>query len=228
MSAESCKMTWSVVSWILVVQSAASFAVLSIRTWAVWRRERAVGIGLAALMVASLVLACIVTNGFVNSTEFGPPQFPEYRGCFAVKAAPILWEPYAVMAVGHAVVLTLMVISAFQSYRLDYTGELSHVVYRDGILFYVCILCLTIVNVVTTIVFPVDLMALFTPPHHMLYAVFTTRVVLNIREAGNRGSETELHTSYHDSLVFATPDLPLTHDDISKASQDNTDDLSQP
>jgi hypothetical protein len=40
-----------------------------------------------------------------------------------------------------------------------------------------------------------------------LYAVLTTRIVLNIRQANSLGQDTELHTvnGYNEALAFATP-----------------------
>ena len=36
-----------------------------------------------------------------------------------------------------------------------------------------------------------------------MYPVLTTRIVINIRDAGTRGFQTELHDTYSESLEFA-------------------------
>jgi hypothetical protein len=51
--------------------------------------------------------------------------------------------------------------------------------------------------------------------------VLTTRIVLDIRDVGNRSQETELRTGYIESLAFASP-LPVVsnehdQDDFARA-----------
>jgi len=193
---ELCKVTWPVATWLVIVQSFFSQAVLSIRTWAVWNRNKAVGIGLVTLTIVQVISQSILTNDFVSTMDLAPPPIPEYRGCFVSASSKNIWKNYVVGTTVEAVVLTLMIISAFRSYRLGNVGKLSHIIYRDGVLFYIYLLCLPIANLAATLALPVELMSLLIPLQDMLYAVFTTRVVLNIREETTKqGPQTELHTS---------------------------------
>ena len=51
--------------------------------------------------------------------------------------------------------------------------------------------------------------------------VFTTRIILNIRESGNRTIrtiQTELHTDFHDPIVFAISPVRDNHDEDSADS----------
>jgi len=45
-----------------------------------------------------------------------------------------------------------------------------------------------------------------------LYAVFTTRIILNIRDERNQGLQTELHTDYSGPLEFAIPDVVVSEE----------------
>jgi len=208
-SPELCSITYPVATWFVILQIFLSEAVLSIRTWAVWRGKKGIGLVLSALTLAHLVAQCIFTNKFVRSMEFTSPPILIFRGCFMEKSSTALWINYVLMTIIEAVVLTLMVISAFRAYRLGIIGKLSHVIHRDGILFYIYLLCLTIGNLVATIVLPIDLMAFLTPLHSVLYAVLTTRIVLNIRAVSNQSMQTELHTSYEMPLEFDGPLVQL-------------------
>ena len=90
-------------------------AVLCIRTWAVWRRDKVIGIGLAVLMLAYVVSLCILSNRFIRSVEckylilfvcigqlcpithaglVESPPFPGIRGCFTIKPPKNAWETY--------------------------------------------------------------------------------------------------------------------------------------
>jgi len=63
-----------------------------------------------------------------------------------------------------------------------------------------------------SITVPVDMANVLSSLQGFLYAVLTTRLVIRIREVGNRGLETELHTDNNESLVFAMPSQHL-HDE---------------
>ena len=98
-----------------------SFTVLGviqcIRTWAVWRRNKAVGAGLAILMIILFVSQCILVNRYVRSIEcsspdpgsmmlsnytaglVAPPPFAEFRGCFVTKTRADLWVCYVLITV---------------------------------------------------------------------------------------------------------------------------------
>ena len=46
-----------------------SKVVIVIRTWAVWHRNRVIGLGLGAIMIANLIFSCVITNRFIKSME---------------------------------------------------------------------------------------------------------------------------------------------------------------
>jgi len=204
-SAETCNVMFPAATWLVILQIFFSEVILSIRTWAIWNRNKVVGIGLAAITITHLVFQCILTSSFAHSLHFDPPPYPGYRGCFLTKVPDSLWPNYAVAVAVNTVVLAPVIISAFRSYRRGNVSVLSRVIHRDGVLSYMYLLCITAGNLIATTILPVDMMTLLIPLLDIHYAVLTTRVVLNIREASNRGGQTELH--YIDSDSFATPAL---------------------
>jgi len=110
------------------------------------------------------------------------------------------------MTVSSAIILALMGYSAFRLYRLGNNNELSHVVHRDGVLFYFYLLCLVATSMIVKIAAPLDMRFLIDPFVDSLYPVFVARIVLNIRQAANEGLLTELHTGYQESVIsFAVP-----------------------
>jgi len=154
--------------------------------------------------------------------QFNTSPITEKGGCYMTSAATDLWANYAVAGAVQAILLTLMVISAFRACRQGNTGKLSHVLHRDGILLYIYLFGLTIGNLIATIELPINIMVFLTPLQDILYETLTTRVILNIRQAvGNQGCRTELHTSHYDAMVFASPPVRDEH------SQDLRTDTSQ-
>jgi len=205
-SLKTCKRTYPVEIWLTLLEVTFVEIVLCIRTWAVWNRSRIIGIGLAILIFGDLIVQCFLVNKFVVSMEYSPALYPGFRGCFVTHANRALWTNYTLLTIVDAVVLVLMGISAFRSYRRSNISKLTLIVHRDGILFYIYLLGISIANVVTTATFPLDLMILLSPLGSALYALLTTRIVLNIRDASTQGcNKSELHTGYDDSSTVITP-----------------------
>jgi hypothetical protein len=94
-------------------------AVLSIRTWAIWRRNKTVGIVLAVLTVVNAVAQCILAEKFIrsmictpvmlyfmsfchNACTVAPAPYLGFRGCFITGVSRILGANYASLAVVQA------------------------------------------------------------------------------------------------------------------------------
>jgi len=204
---KDCSVTVPMESWFLMMGTFFSEVVLAIRTWAVWRTDTFIGIGLAAMTIVNLVVQCVVLNKLVHSYEFAPPLYPGYRGCVTIRSDNLLWINYTTLAIVEAIVFTLMAISAFRLYRQGTNGKLSHVIHRDGIMFYVYLLLISATNVILMRILPFDQSIVLSFTEDVLYPVLTTRIVLNIRAVGSKGAQTELHTSCHEPIVF----IPLQH-----------------
>jgi len=192
--------------------------ILAIRTWAVWHRNKVVCAILTFAMLANLITQCVFTiYSTINmSYYFQDPMYPGFRGCnfgeLGLKfGGAYLPDSYISLTGVETIVLILMIISAIRLYRHGYTSELSQMIHRDGIFFYVILLAITIGNIVISF-FHQRLngtvnTAMLTPLEEVLYSVLTCRIVMNIRDAGSRstsnGAQTELHTTYQ--MEFAHP-----------------------
>lgn len=176
--------------------------ILAIRTWAIWHGNKTVGFGLAAITLGNLIAQCIFTADNTRTTMSNGGFLP---------------RNYAALTAVEAIVLSLMVISALKSYRMGGVGELSHIVHRDGILFYVVLLGLSAANVALPMASTMnmnDAMTLLTPLEEVLYSVLTCRIILNIRDQSDRSIRNELHTAYIEtSMVFARPPQLAHHKD---------------
>jgi len=170
---------------------------MCVRTWALWRRDFRVGVVLATMMTVTFVAQCMVIVKFNSSLIIEPPPFKGYRGCFLVGASSLLEYTYVMWLIVDAVVLALIATSAFKAYKLGDTSRLLNVVHRDGIMFYVYLLVFSIANVIFINVVPGELRAILSPLDGILYSVFTSRIILNIRAAARpspNDTDMELHT----------------------------------
>lgn len=204
-SAGTCRTTWSFIAWLMIIKNALAESILCIRTWAIWDRHKSVGILLVIAMLAYVAVQFSFETKVIHSLQIATPLYSGFRGCFLTGATRMLWVQFASLFVIELVVLTLMLISAFRLYRTGRTSELSFVIHRDGIMFYVYLLFLSGVNLIIIIKAPLDIIDLMIPMEVVLHTVFTTRIVLNIRSTANRGQDTELHTNYLDENLQPLP-----------------------
>jgi hypothetical protein len=200
---ETCRIFWHIMLWLYVLGVIFAECIISLRTWAIWRRDRNVGIGLLLLMLSNLIVQFIFMHLFVQSTEF-IPQYPGFRGCAIASSNNIIWVNFVALSVVQFVVLVLMVVSGIREYRSGDINKISKIIHRDGILFNVCLLLLTTANAVFMPAL-LDLSNLFVGLEDVAYSVLTCRIVINIRDASQRhdvmvdgttstGAMTELHT----------------------------------
>jgi hypothetical protein len=207
-SMDTCEWTFQAGTWLIQVGIPVAEGILALRTWAVWRRDPRIGVGLAILISGCLILECIFTYRYSRSLKFDPPLYVGFRGCSFDTTGRPLFIVLLVIGMTEIVVLGLMMISAFRLYRSGDRNELSNIIHRDGVLFYIYLLCVTLVSIVMIASLPLDLHFILIPFLGVLYSVSATRIIINIRSMGRRGtgeSITELHHGYRGTEPTTIP-----------------------
>jgi predicted small integral membrane protein len=92
-----------------------------LRTYAVWHRDRRVGVVLAFLLVVMFGTACYTNATFLKSMEILPAPYPSFRGCYTIARSTIRKLGYSLLIVLQTVVLALMVVNAWRSCRFRET-----------------------------------------------------------------------------------------------------------
>ncbi|KAF8998726.1 hypothetical protein BDQ17DRAFT_1361825 [Cyathus striatus] len=153
-----------------------NLGVLSIRTWAVYRRSRVVGIGLIIFSLAIVVAAIPVTVLYSGS------------------ANRILTLEWILLMVYDGGLLALMIVQVIRltpsakNRRQSYLKSLFALA-RKGILYYVYLFVLSALNVIIIQTMPVDFINLLTVMERIIHAVLTCRVILNIKYNLSRTEE---------------------------------------
>jgi len=93
--------------------------ILAIRTWAVWKRSKVVFAILAFILVGNLVVQCVFTSLLTRnmSDSILDPMYPGFRGCNVGNVSVSgMSLPYSYLGLTcvEAIILTLMIISAFK------------------------------------------------------------------------------------------------------------------
>ncbi|KAJ6474381.1 hypothetical protein C8R45DRAFT_386080 [Mycena sanguinolenta] len=141
LSSQQCLTLYTIYSWFSVLGIFLSEVILMLRTWALWERRRLVLISLIILAACTLVPIIAITETEIKSLVFISPF--DRVGCW--------W-------------LAIVVFTAVKAYRdLRYSRQPWLVqLYRDGMLFYIYLLIISLANIVVVVRVPVSTKILLT------------------------------------------------------------------
>ncbi|KIJ93494.1 hypothetical protein K443DRAFT_645449 [Laccaria amethystina LaAM-08-1] len=126
--------------------------ILTLRAWAVWRRDGRLGIALSILFVATAAISYVI--------QITDRPYPEFQGCFITGSNRMVYINWVVLMI----------------YEADRRGEddsFHAVVYRD---------VLSTINVVVVTTLSENYLDMLSSVERCLHSMLTSRVVLNIRD----------------------------------------------
>ncbi|KAF8148277.1 hypothetical protein B0H34DRAFT_737676 [Crassisporium funariophilum] len=181
MSVSDCGHILSAVCYMYVFGIAASEMILTLRTWAVWNRNRR----LAIIFVITYLMVWVPDIGymtmFLRSLKFEPPPYEGFRGCFLIDGNKVVFMCWVVVIIWDAFVLALMLISGYRAYRDGGNSALVQNVYRDGLIFYIYLFVLSGVNIIVILTLPPGYIILLASTERCLHSMLSSRVLLHIR-----------------------------------------------
>ncbi|KAG1779950.1 hypothetical protein EV702DRAFT_1083486 [Suillus placidus] len=142
---------------IHIISIVAAEGLLVIRTWAFWQKSKRVLIGLVAYSVVTIIAAVsmnVLPNHKLISADVStiPGQsFESSRNAALV---------YAILALFECVILALTAYKKFSDYRQIESSIIS-TVYGGSMFYMLCIIAITVTNVIIDAVFPVGYTNMF-------------------------------------------------------------------
>lgn len=181
-----CAGTFEAAGWLYLVSLDLAEVILAIRTWACWGRNKWVGIGLVSWTLFCQIPSVIFMHKFLASLKFRPSTVGAgLDSCFVDHSNRLLWVNWLVFLTGEGITVILMAIFAYRTSRDGDNTPFVKLIYRDGLIFYVYILCVTSINIALTLTLDGAFVALISPVQTAIHSVLTTRIILNIREAAS-------------------------------------------
>ncbi|KIJ93056.1 hypothetical protein K443DRAFT_684823 [Laccaria amethystina LaAM-08-1] len=159
---DGCHVVETMRGWLMIFGFILSEAILTLRVWAVWKRDLRLGVFLLFLITLTTVAEIYVTRTFLHDLQFSIKPYPEFVGCFLTSANRIVYLDWVVLMIYEAVILVLMIIPGIASYRRGENVNLHHVIYRDGIIMYIYLFALSIVNVVVVCALSTEYLAVIS------------------------------------------------------------------
>lgn len=187
-SSATCSLVYKFNSWVYVVGVGLAEILLTLRTWACWgSRARWVTIGLPIAFFALTVILCVSVGRYLATLHFfTPPHTTPSLGCFYQGESFDLVICWAALMVYDACLSLLMAIRGYpelKNWRRNMrSNSLSTVVYRDGLIYYVFLFGLSLINVVVILCLSYDYVNLLSTFERVMYSILTCRAVLGIRE----------------------------------------------
>ncbi|TFK33424.1 hypothetical protein BDQ12DRAFT_715821 [Crucibulum laeve] len=141
---ESCQIAYRINAWLFVVGAFTAEAMLSLRTWAVWKKSRHLAVGLSLLLASVCVAASVSLSFFLKTILFTIPSYPLFTGCLCNGGSSLISVVWIMLMVYDVANLILMSIQAvkLKSRKSIYFGceivamPLTMTVYQEGIIYY--------------------------------------------------------------------------------------------
>ncbi|KAJ7801038.1 hypothetical protein B0H14DRAFT_2897205 [Mycena olivaceomarginata] len=174
---EQCLTRNTIFAWLSVLGVFLSEVILVLRTWAFWDRRRTLLIWLIILTTCTLVATIVTTQLELKSLHYIPTTGV---GCTLAKAGSIIIFAYLSIIILETTIVVLTAVKAYRVLRHSRQPWLVQL-YRDGMLFYIYLLMISLANILVPILAPSMLSNWFSSPQRVLHSVLCTRVLLCIR-----------------------------------------------
>ncbi|KAF8990287.1 hypothetical protein BDQ17DRAFT_1414103 [Cyathus striatus] len=185
LSSISCKSLYNVTIWSIAIGMTTSEIILTFRVWAVWQKTRTMAIILTMFFIGILIPLYVNVGILGSSLTFAFQDLPIISGCLVSSARITLEEAmWGVLLSYDTVMMLFMLPPAYKAFITGGKTSMTKIVIRDGIIYYIYIFVLTLVNMVVQLKLSPDYFSLFTPIWRVVHSALCCRVVLNIREQG--------------------------------------------
>lgn len=182
---------------IHIISIVAAEGLLVIRTWAFWQKSKRVLIGLVAYSVVTIIAAVsmnVLPNHKLISADVStiPGQsFESSRNAALV---------YAILALFECVILALTAYKKFSDYRQIESSIIS-TVYGGSMFYMLCIIAITVTNVIIDAVFPVGYTNMFDTLQLVIHSVLASRIMFHLRSSHDHTYE--MHTQFMSTMTEA-------------------------
>ncbi|KAG2095453.1 uncharacterized protein F5147DRAFT_840192 [Suillus discolor] len=159
---------------IHIISIVAAEALLVIRTWAFWQKSKRLLIGLSVYVV--LLIAANLAVVELSSTISIPGEEPPPGTCYFESSRSDA-VAYIFLALFESMILILTVYKRFHDYK-NFQSGIVVTLYHDDVFYTLCILAVTLANVITGTALPsaysnmFDTWSVTAFWHHEFYSVF--------------------------------------------------------
>jgi len=176
-----CKRYYTGITWMIAVGLMVSELILLLRTWALWERSNKIFYFLGGLSSLTFVPGILITYYEIKSLKFG--EVPEGGlGCNLVSASKVIMAAYVLITLSETTVVALTIRKGWEQRARRSQSSWVKRVYRDGLLFYLYLLVITVTNMVVPLVAAQPRYKNYLAvPQRVFHSIFCNRVILLIQ-----------------------------------------------
>ncbi|KAF7342087.1 hypothetical protein MVEN_01796000 [Mycena venus] len=194
-SFEHCAQLHAASSWGTVFGMAVAEAILILRTYALSGRQKSVLIFFTAIWASGVLASIILLEFFLRSATYGPPTSPLIPGCNLTGGNAIFAGiPFVIVLLNDTLIMMYTLWIGLKNYRHS-RNPLIVALYRDGITYYFFLCIISAINVATLLQAPMPTAQLFNTFLRVVHSVFSTRILLHVRDIEHKQSERTLSTT---------------------------------
>ncbi|KAG2123557.1 hypothetical protein BD769DRAFT_1670046 [Suillus cothurnatus] len=182
---------------IHIISIVAAEGLLVIRTWAFWQRSKRMLIGLVTYSVVTVIAATSI-NVLRN------------QQLTAVSNAVLV---YAFLTLFESVILVLTAYKKFSDYR-KFNSSIIITLYGGSMFYMLCIIAITVTNMVINAVFPVGYTNLLDTLQVVIHSVLASRIMFHLRSSHDLiyGMHTSSTSMVSEAIQYRQPSQMQTND----------------
>jgi len=196
--------------------------VFTLRTWAVWSKSTRFTWCLFSAFTAVWSAILIILGFYLKSLTHQASPVPKLVGCIIRVSSPILSVDYVLLMAYDACLLILMAIRGVAAFRSGGDSYLMRVVYSDGIIYYIYVFALSLLNVLVIVKLPNEYETLLLMLERVVHSTLACRVVLHIRRQASTdetiSGRAALPTVHYESVEMSHWDTPGTKEIVDSES----------
>ncbi|PFH47453.1 hypothetical protein AMATHDRAFT_67702 [Amanita thiersii Skay4041] len=181
-SPEACKKLMETCCYGVLIAVFAAEAILTLRIWAIYLRNCKMAVLLLVVYFGMTISLFVVLPQLLTSVKFVGLPFVNGPTCFLVAADKRFVIFWFMLAAYDAFQCALLASKAFGAFKHGGSSRLISLVYREGILYYLCIMAMSVVCMILALTSPLVYLHLTTEPTHIIHTSLTARVVLHTRQ----------------------------------------------
>ncbi|KAF8626139.1 hypothetical protein AX15_005075 [Amanita polypyramis BW_CC] len=183
--------------WLIYAGMAVAEGLLILRVWALSGRGRKLSVFLLAVYIGSFAASAIKIYLSLKTVQVSVVMIPLPGNpvvCYTKSYDQQLYLYWVCMIIVDAVSCVLLLMQLVNAFKIGGLTNLMRVVYRDGVIFYIVLLCFSVVNIFAIVVLTADISSLLTAPERIIHAVLAGRVVLQTRHQVHEDKQISLNT----------------------------------
>ncbi|KAL1941571.1 hypothetical protein VTO73DRAFT_7010 [Trametes versicolor] len=209
----SCKIQTEIFSGTYVIGSFASEAIIMARTLALYDSSYFVVFAMSATGLGIVIPSIIICYSFLTKITY--PDAAILRligGCIPTVEDRPVWVLYMCLIISETVVVLLTFYKMWQTH-VDKThrSPLVHTMYRDGALYYILLLAVSVLNLCFMLLAPQAASGLIQMPFRIIHSALCSRVLLNLRKVAAKLTDMSIEDFRQSRIAFGPGILDRQH-----------------